>query len=193
MTHFCIALVVQYRSLLSHWVHMALAGLSRPSGQTDGADGASDTEQPLLSTGDGNQQEKKKKKTQQGRQGALTLTHWSGPTPLTVMVVSGLSSRTFSLQHLASSLVQTLMGTIQLGHSSPGRQHTHQSEEATAGGTQAGDRVGISFCSVQWVSFTNLCILFMCCVLTLCSVSLSFYLLPGSFFLFQLPLNAPPI
>lgn len=50
---------------------MALAGLSRPSGQTDGADEASDTEQPLLSTGDGNQQvvivfistEKKKKKT----------------------------------------------------------------------------------------------------------------------------------
>lgn len=51
----------------------------------------------------------------------LTLTHWSGPTLLTVTVISGLSSRTLSLEHLGSSLVQMLMGTIQLGHSSPGR------------------------------------------------------------------------
>lgn len=150
-------------------------------------------------------QKKKKKNPQQGRQGALTLTHWSGPTPLTVMVVSGLSSRTFSLQHLASSLVQTLMGTIQLGHSSPGR-HTHtrtnQKRPRPAaprplGQMRQGWNFLISFCSVQCFSFTNLCILFMCrvffnfsfnvCVLTLCSVSLSFYLLPGILFYSNYP------
>lgn len=69
---------------------------------------------------------------------------------------------------------------IRRGH---GRRHPGRSVKC--------DRVGISFCSVQWFSFTNLCILFMCCVffnflfnvcvLTLCSVSLSFYLLPGIF------------
>lgn len=55
----------------------------------------------------------------------LTFTHFSGLTPLSVMVVSGLSSRTLSLVHLGSSLVQMLMGTIQLGQSSPAR-HTRR-------------------------------------------------------------------
>lgn len=49
----------------------------------------------------------------------LTFTHCSGLTLFKVMVISGLSSRTFSFVHVGSSLVQMLMGTIQLGQSSP--------------------------------------------------------------------------
>lgn len=61
----------------------------------------------------------------------LTLIHWSGPTLFRVMVVSCLSSRTLSLVHLGSSLVQILMGTIQLGQFSSVQQ---TNDGATTGG-----------------------------------------------------------
>lgn len=173
---------------------MALAGLSRPSGQTDGADEASDTEQPLLSTGDGNQQvvivfiatEKKTKKPSTRPTGGAHLDPLLGSDAahsdgglrpvqqnLQLAALGVLAGADADGDHPAGTLLtwQTTHAPIRRGH---GRRHP--------GLSVICDRVGISFCSVQWFSFTNLCILFMCCVLTLCSVSLSFYLLPGSLF-----------
>lgn len=86
----------------------------------------------------------------------LTLTHLSGPRLGMVTVSSGWSNRTLILEQLGSSLVQMLIGTIQLGQSSPGThtQYTQTMSKRKAGIPALGLGTYVpSFHSIQKSNF----------------------------------------